>query len=67
MYIWLHMAIYTHICTILAQEVHKTSSQRIHTQEASVRYTKLDTATVQCHPTSMSEGCSANPATLTYA
>ena len=42
MYIRLHMAMYTHICSILGtQEVHKTSLQRIHTQEAGVRYTKL--------------------------
>ena len=42
MYIWLYMAIYTHIYNILApKRCARPFSQHIHTQEAGVRYTKL--------------------------
>ena len=47
LYIWLHMAIYTHICIILVPEsCSETYSQCIYTQEARCTLHPAGTATV---------------------
>ena len=50
MYIWLYIALYTHIFLhICTQKVRTTHSQRIHTQEAGAHYTSL--TQIQCRTT----------------
>ena len=41
MHIWLHIAIYTPMCSINAQEICATASKLINTKEAGAQYTKM--------------------------
>ena len=65
MYMWLHMAIYTHICTIWVSE---RCARPIH---SAFTPRKLVPTAPSWHsygiapPSFPEEGCSANPATLT--
>ena len=64
-YIASYGLIYLYIHYFDAQEVHKTSLQSIHNQEACVCYTKQNIYGA-APPNFHAEGCSANPSTLIF-